>query len=125
MGQDQVSPGDNGVFKVTEHDESMTRLQTITKVERVNDTTIKIHGGLGTKLVPPTKMDYVMTFEETSPHQIQFSVEITKREAQMKKYDHLILAYETRPEEQFYGFGEQFSYSTLKGQKIPILVRYG
>jgi hypothetical protein len=42
----------------------------------------------------------------------------------MADYYRLILAYESRPEEDFYGFGEQFSYSSLKGQKVPILVRY-
>jgi hypothetical protein len=124
LGKDQMSTGENGVFKVTEHDEGITRIQTITKVERIDKSKVRIHGGLGTKLVLPTHMDYIFTFEELSSRQLQFSAEITHRDSTMADYYRLILAYESRPEEDFYGFGEQFSYSSLKGQKVPILVRY-
>ncbi len=123
LGKDVVSPGDNGVFKVTETDEKLTRIQTITKIEREDDSTIKIYGGLGAKLVLPTHMDYVFTFKEVSRRQLQFSVKIIHRDPAMKDYNRLMLTYESRPEEHFYGFGEQFSHSTLKGQKVPILVR--
>lgn len=123
LGKDVVSPGDNGVFKVTETDEKLTRIQTITKIERENDSTIKIYGGLGVKLVLPTHMDYVFTFKEVSRRQLQFSVQIVHRDPAMKDYHRLMLTYESRPEEHFYGFGEQFSHTTLKGQKVPILVR--
>lgn len=124
LGKDIVINGNNGVFRVTETDEKFTRIQTITKIARENDNTIKIYGGLGPKLVLPTHMDYVFTFTEVSHRQLQFSVEIVQRDPSMNDYGRLILTYESRPEEHFYGFGEQFSYTTLKGQKVPILVRY-
>ncbi|CEP11093.1 hypothetical protein [Parasitella parasitica] len=123
LGKDSVSPGDNGVFKITEHSEKPSRLQSITKIEKENDTTVKVFGGLSAKLVLPTHMDYVMTFRQVSHRQLQFSVEITHRDPSMEDYNRLILTYESRPEEHFYGFGEQFSYVSVKGQKVPILVR--
>lgn len=123
MGKDIITSEDNGVFRVTETDEKPTRLQTITKIEREDENTIKIYGGLGVKLVLPTHMDYIFTFKEVSNRQLQFSVEIVHRDPAMEDYKRILLTYESRPEEHFYGFGEQFSYTTLKGQKVPILVR--
>lgn len=123
VGKDTVSSGENGVFKVTETDEKITRIQTVTKIERENESTIKVFGGLGPKFVLPTHMDYVFTFKEVSGRQLQFSVEILHRDDSMKEFNHIMFTYESRPEEHFYGFGEQFSHTTLKGQKVPILVR--
>ncbi|GAA5802552.1 hypothetical protein HPULCUR_008022 [Helicostylum pulchrum] len=123
LGQDIIKCEENGVIRVTEIDEKPTRIQTITKIERQDENTVKIYGGLGIKLVLPTHMEYVFTFKEVSNRQLQFSVEIVHRDDIMKDYNRLLLTYESRPEEHFYGFGEQFSYSTLKGQKVPILVR--
>ncbi|RCH90520.1 hypothetical protein CU097_010011 [Rhizopus azygosporus] len=123
IGTDDIITEGNGVFKVTERNERSTRIQTITKVEKTDKDTIKIHGGLGAKLVLPTHMDYVFTFKEISHRQLQFDVQVTHRDPSMKDFRRLILTYESRPEEHFYGFGEQFSYVSLKGQKVPILVR--
>lgn len=123
LGQDTIGTEDNGVFRITELNEKPTRLQTITKVERVDESTIKIHGGLGAKLVLPTHMDYILTLKEISHRQLQFSVDITHRDTAMEGYQRLILTFESRPEEHFFGFGEQFSHASCKGQKVPILVR--
>ncbi|KAI8991603.1 glycosyl hydrolases family 31-domain-containing protein [Mycotypha africana] len=123
VGKDTISPGDNGVFRVTEHDEKPTCIQTITKIEKADESTVKIYGGLGPKLVVPTHMDYVMTFREVSHRQLEFSIEVTQRDPVMQDYARLFLTYETRAEEHFYGFGEQFSNTSLKGHKVPILVR--
>lgn len=109
---------------MVETDEKPSRIQTITKIERGGtEDTVKIYGGLGEKLVLPTHMDYVFTFKEVSHRQLQFSVEIVHRDPSMNNYKRLMLIYESRPEEHFYGFGEQFSHASLKGQKVPILVR--
>lgn len=123
LGMDEIVCGNNGVFKVIEQNERPTRIQTITKIEKADKDTIKIHGGLGPKLVLPTHMDYILTFKELTHRQLQFSVQVTHKDSTMKGYNRLILTYESRPEEHFYGFGEQFSYASLKGQKVPILVR--
>ncbi|CAO3691006.1 unnamed protein product [Rhizopus stolonifer] len=120
---DEIVCGNNGVFKVIEQNERPTRIQTVTKIEKADKDTIKIHGGLGPKLVLPTHMDYILTFKELTHRQLQFSVQVTHKDSTMKDYNRLILTYESRPEEHFYGFGEQFSYASLKGQKVPILVR--
>ncbi|KAI9266997.1 glycosyl hydrolases family 31-domain-containing protein [Sporodiniella umbellata] len=123
LGVDEIICENNGVFKVTEKSEQPTRIQTITKIEKADKDTIKIYGGLGPKFVLPTHMDYVLVFKELTHRQLQFSVEITQKDSRMQDYNRLILMYESRPEEHFYGFGEQFSFVSLKGQKVPILVR--
>lgn len=38
-----------------------------------------------------------------------------------EQYNHLTLQYQSNAEEQFYGFGEQYSYLNLKGKDLPIL----
>lgn len=38
-------------------------------------------------------------------------------------YNHLVLKYVSNAEENFYGFGEQFSYLNLKGKQVPVLVQ--
>jgi hypothetical protein len=68
-------------------------------------------------------MDYILTLKEISHRQLQFSVDITHRDTAMEGYQRLMLTFESRPEEHFFGFGEQFSYASCKGQKVPILVR--
>ena len=123
LGQDTLIEKENGVFRVMEVDEKPTLLQTITRIEKQDDVTLHIYGGLGTKLVLPTHMDYMLTLKQISSRQLEFSIQILHQDDTMKNYRRLILTNQSRPEEHFYGFGEQFSYTTLKGQKVPILVR--
>ncbi|KAG0180191.1 hypothetical protein DFQ29_001057 [Apophysomyces sp. BC1021] len=108
--------------RIVECDEQHTRLQTITRIEHEKDT-IKLYGGLSTKLVKPTHLDYVFTLKEISSRQLQFTAEVTHRDPSMENHQRLLLTFESRPEEDFYGFGAQFLHGSLKGQKVPILVR--
>ncbi|KAI8375380.1 glycosyl hydrolases family 31-domain-containing protein [Choanephora cucurbitarum] len=124
VGQTTISSGEqSGIFHISEQEAATTVLQTITRIERTNKSTIKIYGGLGAKLVLPTHMNYVFTIKEVSNRQLEFSAEILMRDDSMKDFRRLVLTYESRAEEHFYGFGEQFSFVSLKGQKVPILVR--
>ncbi|KAH8555350.1 glycosyl hydrolases family 31-domain-containing protein [Umbelopsis sp. PMI_123] len=124
LGHDYIGDGEGGCFKIEEHDERLTVLQTITTVKHT-DKSVTIQGGIGHKLVPPTHTDYTFTFIELSPKHLQFQVRVGKEGVplQSNSYRRVIITYESHKEEDFYGFGEQFSYGTLKGQKVPILVR--
>ncbi|KAI8099350.1 glycosyl hydrolases family 31-domain-containing protein [Halteromyces radiatus] len=128
LGQDEFGPSTTlaGVFTpVVEHDTLTTRLQTITKIayDEQDKKKVNIFGGLGTKLVLPTHMDYKISFQEITPHQLIFSIQVLGCDRSMQQYKRLILIGASRKEEAFYGFGEQYSSFNHKGQKIPILIR--
>ncbi|KAI8146758.1 glycosyl hydrolases family 31-domain-containing protein [Fennellomyces sp. T-0311] len=125
LGADQMSPMDynDSLYKITEHDDKPTRLQTITRIAPKDDASVVVYGGLGTRIAPPTHLNYEFELKELSPHQLQFIVRITQRDPAMANYSRLFLTFESRKEEDFYGFGEQFAYSSLKGHKVPILIR--
>jgi hypothetical protein len=124
LGQDYIGDGEGGSFKIEEHDERLTVLQTITSVKHT-DNSVTIQGGIGHKLVPPTHTNYTFTFTEITPKHLQFQVRVGKEGVplQANDYRRVIITYSSHKDEDFYGFGEQFSYGTLKGQKVPILVR--
>ncbi|KAI9323143.1 glycosyl hydrolases family 31-domain-containing protein [Dichotomocladium elegans] len=127
LGTDEMTtaPYNDALYKITEHDEHPTRLQTITRIETslANKNQVRIMGGLGTKIVPPTHLNYEFVLTELSPTQLEFSANILNRDPAMKDYRRLMITFESRKEEDFYGFGEQFYYGSLKGHKVPILVR--
>lgn len=106
-----------------EHDEHITRLQTITRIETSNNQ-VRIYGGLGTKISPATHLDYEFILEELSPNQLHFTARIVNRDTPMANYQRLLLVFESHKDEDFYGFGEQFTYGSLKGHKVPIMIRY-
>ncbi|KAL0094407.1 glycosyl hydrolases family 31-domain-containing protein [Phycomyces blakesleeanus] len=121
-GEDSIGPGEGGVFKIVEHDQDPTHLQTITHVEHTAETVV-ITGGLTTKLVQPTHLDYTFTLKAISPRQLQFTVKFSRKDPSMLDHNRVLLTYASRKEEEFYGFGEQFSYTSFKGKKVPIFVR--
>ena len=59
---------------------------------------------------------YTISFKATSD-QLKLDVILDSKE-----YGRTSLKYESSPEEQFFGFGEQLSYSNLKGKIVPIKV---
>lgn len=125
LGDDEIStePYNDALYKVVEHDEHITRLQTITRIETSNNQ-VRIYGGLGTKISPATHLNYEFILEELSPTQLHFTARIVSRDAPMANYQRLMLVFESHKDEDFYGFGEQFTYGSLKGHKVPIMIRY-
>lgn len=66
-------------------------------------------------------INYVFKLQELSNKQLDFSIQLNLDND--TEHHRIIFNFESNAQEDFYGFGEQFSYSTLKGQKIPIFVR--
>ncbi|ORZ02729.1 glycosyl hydrolases family 31-domain-containing protein [Syncephalastrum racemosum] len=124
-GQDDIHPSadDSGVFSIRERDDQSTMLQTVTRIEKVDDETVRIYGGLGHRIVPPTHLDYELSLHELSQSQLQFSARIVRRDPSMANYRRLILTFESRSEECFYGFGESPSHINFKGHKVPVWIR--
>ncbi|KAI7883691.1 hypothetical protein K492DRAFT_229502 [Lichtheimia hyalospora FSU 10163] len=124
IGDDEITtePYNDALYKIVEHDEHITRLQTITRIE-TSDNQVRIYGGLGTKIAPATHLNYEFILEELSPTQLHFTARIVSRDTPMANYQRLMLVYESHKDEEFYGFGEQYTYGSLKGHKVPILIR--
>jgi len=69
---------------------------------------------------------YTLTFQVTNlaSEQIQFNVDIRPTDDCTTSIQNArsFLTYATEPDENFYGFGESFSFFNLKGRRVPILV---
>ncbi|KAI7872081.1 glycosyl hydrolases family 31-domain-containing protein [Spinellus fusiger] len=104
-----------------ENDTHPTHLQTIQRVESTPDQ-LTLYGGLSTKLVQPTHMDYSFTFKAMSPHQLQWTAQFIRKDPSMMDHCHLFVTFESRKEEEIYGFGQQQYAMTFKGQKVPVFV---
>ncbi|CAO3608411.1 unnamed protein product [Cunninghamella echinulata] len=125
MDEFNSTPTNPGIIHIVEHDTLPTRLQTITKIayDPNDKKVINIYGGLGAKLVLPTHMDYIISFKEITPQQLELSINITRYDPSMENYKRLILTSSSRKEEQVYGFGEQYTTINHKKHKIPIFIR--
>ncbi|PCJ34515.1 MAG: alpha-glucosidase [Moraxellaceae bacterium] len=64
-----------------------------------------------------TDLHFQLTFALVDK-QLQFTLTTDNTE-----YNHLGLHYQSQADEHFYGFGEQYSYTDLKGLDIPILTQ--
>lgn len=116
IGDDFISNGKDGNFKIVEITDDSTTLQTITKITSSNDF-VELQG--------------LLSFEENQKH-IEYSFRLKEHNGKQLDFDiqlftdkkfRILFTFESDGDEDFYGFGEQFSFSTLKGQKVPILVR--
>lgn len=88
-------------------------------------SSLKLTGQLHfTESLDRAPIDYQLTFSEKNEKHLEFDIDITAPSITDKDNSYrILLAYSSLPNEDFYGFGEQFSYSTLKGQKVPIFIR--
>lgn len=72
-------------------------------------------------------LDYKMSIWEKSKNELITDVEIfdlpNRHEAIQGTYDRIMLSFEMEQEEEVFGLGEQFSYWSLKGEKVPIITR--
>lgn len=64
------------------------------------------------------KTDYVFSLEARGDHQIALELSVTRSD-----YNRAWLTYASEPDEQFFGFGEQFSCFDLKGKRVPIFIQ--
>lgn len=124
-GQDQIIAGDGGVFKITETEDgpsNTTMAQTVdTVVTSNNDTGLQLTGTL--TFADDRSVGYSFHLQELSSKQLDFSIQLDIAQDNNKDHHRILFSFESNANEDFYGFGEQFSYSTLKGQKVPIFVR--
>lgn len=89
--------------------------------------------GRGNRLVlpfpsePEPVLSYRLTFKETAEDVLEMEISIeslnfTKIKSD-RTFDRIILTYLMSDDEEIYGLGEQFSFWSLKGERVPIICR--
>lgn len=99
---------DGGVFEITETDSPQTQTQTIEYIQQQD--ALVLEGYL------EGNISYRFSVRPFNEKQITFQVSIAS-------HKRVYVTFSSHPNEDIYGFGEQFSFSTLKGQKVPVFVR--
>lgn len=83
--------------------------------------------GISKNREPLPVLKYEIVFTETSSEELKMHIRITDipdRHPEVRgHYDRIILTYSVDDDEEVFGLGEQFSYWSLKGQKVPIITR--
>jgi alpha-glucosidase len=107
-----------GSFEV--HEDVQTRLinQTVTAIQQI-DQNVVISGKLSDasgKIQANTEI----TFSQVLHGHLQFNISVSDPQCEI-----VYLHYATSPSEQFFGFGEQFTYLNLKGYEVPIISQEG
>lgn len=119
FGEDEISAGDGGVFKITEVVDgplNTTKFQSIDTISHGAPSSLTIYGSLNFQ--DSTSIEYIFHLSENSHKQLAIDIKLVG-----VTNHRIIFSYSSSIQEDFYGFGEQFSFSTLKGQKVPIFVR--
>ncbi len=109
------APENRGAFAVEEKIGARCDVQTIDEIS-CRASAFVIRGKLSGAADGGCSVDYELSFEERSPGRLAFDVSLGDT-----GYDYIELTAESSADEGFYGFGEQFTYPDLKGQKVPIL----
>lgn len=79
--------------------------------------------------VPVPVLHYAMVMYEKSANELLIEVEVEDVVAGVnatgatRPYDRIIVQYAMAEDEEVFGLGEQFSYWSLKGQRVPIIAR--
>jgi alpha-glucosidase (family GH31 glycosyl hydrolase) len=116
QGQEKVQES-RGSFFITDHLTRTCVNQTIESVQQ-NDQSISIHGKLDCG--QDQFIGYTLSFKPAAADRLAFLLTFTS--ADSLRPDRTYLTYASDSDEHFFGFGEQFSYFDLKGQRVPIWV---
>lgn len=102
-----------GSFTIRDAPDSVKcRVQSIDYMEIVNKE-LQIRGFL---TGPNCLVPYTMQFQWISAERLRFQVQVLA-----DGVNRVFMNYQSRPDERFFGFGEQFTYFDLKGRTVPIL----
>ncbi len=127
QGENFVGGADVSLYIVEERgslvfDETFNRSfpnQIVEKIEQKGDTLV-ISGYLeGENIYDPWEK-YILSFRASHPKALDFNLQIDGKNASQAQ-----LRFNTSIDEQFYGFGEQFSEINAKGYEIPIVTQEG
>ena len=97
--------------------------QTISSIKKI-DNGLEIKGHFQPHRFGQEKCagDYRVIFKEVGLGKLDFSAEIVSHSTQSdSEYNRLYLTYESTKEEQFFGFGMQYTYANMKGRRLTVL----
>ncbi len=101
-----------GSFHISDAKSDYFQVQEISSFKTLGQT-LQLEGFLGeAKQIP-----YSISIYEALPGQLAL-----KAEVESDQVNRIYLNYSSDAEETFMGFGEQFSYFNLKGQRVPIFI---
>lgn len=116
-----------GAREVEQRRGSFTVVDSGTKLNCTQQTLDNIYRDLSGSLVFEGRLsglncgvDYRFTLTAVSAKRLGFDFELLNND---KGINRLFLLYTSRPDERFYGFGEQFTHLNLKGKKVPIFAQ--
>lgn len=87
--------------------------QSVDSVEKKGNTLI-ISGRLADEAV---STGYTLILSPAADGRLRFVAEVEE------PYNRVYLTYASEPEERFFGFGTQYTYSDMKGRKVPIFIQ--
>jgi hypothetical protein len=140
VGNDSLGPG-NGEYRVMQNNQLQTTAQSITGIRQLmrdGRESIELTGQLFTTSLSSSSsslltddderlapvIDYVMLMEEVDGTAMEIDVQLTPLGEKASDYDRIILSYFMAADEEVFGLGEQFSFWSLQGQRIPIITRF-
>ena len=117
-----------GSFDVNEDIQTLLTHQTVNSIVK-NDNLIKITGNLSDDSNTEHAI-FEMSFSQIISGHLQFKIKITapgcdETDSNCNPFNIVYLNYSSDNNEQFFGFGEQFTHLNLKGHEIPIISQEG
>ncbi len=106
---------ERGSFSICDDLRALFADQAVDSISVMGDSVV-IEGSLSGRKAP-SRVSYRLVFKETDPGHLGFTF-IPGGDDCNRTY----LIYSSEKDEQFFGFGEQFSCFNLKGKKVPIFV---
>ncbi|OZJ06952.1 hypothetical protein BZG36_00133 [Bifiguratus adelaidae] len=124
IGEDDIT-GEDGALQIHEHDMHTTYYQLVSSFTQRVSGEVVVEGKLAERADRPFILGYTLTLStiEGCERHLGVKLEIRSLSSRPTEYRRAILIGASRAGEEFYGFGEQYSFSTLKGRRVPILVR--
>ncbi len=114
---DTIVEEERGSYNIYNDRISLFTTQVLESIEK-SEENILITGHLLSEKSEKVPIPYTLKFFPNGENKLQFKIKI-KNENCNRAY----LNYKTKPSEQFFGFGEQFTYFNLKGKRVPIFTR--
>lgn len=121
----------NGNYQLLEETQYLSDRVIVDDVKVGPGPTLSVMGRLfNTTVTSVEKMkpiaSYKLQFERTGSAQVQFHLDVFPDETAIAEQPlanpRIFLTYRCERDENFYGFGESFSFFNLKGRNVPILV---